>query len=193
MPTAPYRIHAVRYAHRACTSSEVFYGDHHAAPMTMDDFALQRAHAARSRPVNAGVGRQRLREWFEVLTKPVDQVTAPDPSGGEIEHEALLVVYGRVDLGAVENEEGLHGGVAGAFVAVDKRVPLNQREGERGGLLDHCGIQIDATEHCPGLGDRRLDRAEIANFRRAAGHQEEAAVQVDDLPQGEIAHQARRR
>ena len=29
-----YRIHAVRYAHRKCTTSEAFYGDHHNGPMT---------------------------------------------------------------------------------------------------------------------------------------------------------------
>ena len=139
------------------------------------------------------VGRQRLRERFEMLTKPVDQVTASDPAGCEIEHEALLVVYRGVDLRAVENEEGLHGGVCDPFVAVDKGVALNQREGERSGLLDYRGIQIDATERRLGLGDRRLERAEIANAGCAAGHLEEAAVQVDDLPQSEIAHQARRR
>src|SRR4030095_2021285 len=38
MPIAPYRIHAVRYAHRKCTTSEAFYGDHHNGPMTMDYF-----------------------------------------------------------------------------------------------------------------------------------------------------------
>ena len=35
MPNAPYRIYAVRYAHRKCTTSEAFYGDYHAAPMTI--------------------------------------------------------------------------------------------------------------------------------------------------------------
>ena len=38
MPNTPYRIYAVRYAHRACTTSEAFYGDYHRAPMTMDYF-----------------------------------------------------------------------------------------------------------------------------------------------------------
>ena len=38
MPNAPYRIYAVRYAHRACNTSEAFYGDYHRAPMTMDYF-----------------------------------------------------------------------------------------------------------------------------------------------------------
>jgi len=38
MPLAPFRIYAVRYAHRKTTSSEVFYRDTHEAPMTMDYF-----------------------------------------------------------------------------------------------------------------------------------------------------------
>jgi hypothetical protein len=38
MPNAPYRIYAVRYAHRKCTTSEAFYGDYHKGPMTMDYF-----------------------------------------------------------------------------------------------------------------------------------------------------------
>jgi hypothetical protein len=63
-----------------------------------------------------------------MLTKPVDQMIAPDPAGCEIEHEALLVAYGSVDLGAVENEDGLHGGVSSAFVAIEERVALDQRE-----------------------------------------------------------------
>jgi len=128
-----------------------------------------------------------------MLTKPVDQVTASDAAGCEIEHEALLVVYAGIDFAAVENEEDLHGGVSDAFVAIDKGVALNQREGERGGLLNQRWIQIDATERGLRLGDRGFEGAEIANPRCAAGRVEEAAVQVDDLPQGEIAHQARRR
>jgi len=38
MTPAPFRIYAVRYAHRKTTSSEVFYRDTHEAPMTMDYF-----------------------------------------------------------------------------------------------------------------------------------------------------------
>jgi hypothetical protein len=60
-----------------------------------------------------------------MLTKPVDQVAASDPPGRKIEHEALLVVYGGVDLGAIENEEGLHGGVSDAFIAIDKGISLD--------------------------------------------------------------------
>ena len=89
-----------------------------------------------------------------MLTKPVDQVTASDAAGCEIEHEALLVVYAGIDFAAVENEEDLHGGVSDAFVAIDKGVALNQREGERSGLLNQRGIQIAATERGLGLADR---------------------------------------
>lgn len=38
MDIAPYRVYAVRYAHRACTSSEAFYGDYRHDAMTMDYF-----------------------------------------------------------------------------------------------------------------------------------------------------------
>ena len=68
---------------------------------------------------------------------------------------------------------------------IDKGVTLNQRKGERSGLLNHRGIQIDTTERGFGLGDRGFERAEIANAGCAAGRLAAAAVQVDDLPQGE--------
>ncbi len=69
MPIAPYRIHAVRYAHRACTSSEVFYGDHHDAPMAMDYFVWALSNGAHTVVVDLGFteavsarrGRQFLR------------------------------------------------------------------------------------------------------------------------------------
>jgi glyoxylase-like metal-dependent hydrolase (beta-lactamase superfamily II) len=69
MPIAPYRIHAVRYAHRACTSSEVFHGDHDARPMTMDYFVWALASGSHTVVVDMGFteavaarrGRQFLR------------------------------------------------------------------------------------------------------------------------------------
>lgn len=48
MTSSGYRIYAVRYAHRKCSSSEVFYHDHHDAPMTMDDFVFDRINALAS-------------------------------------------------------------------------------------------------------------------------------------------------
>jgi len=53
MPDA-YRIYAVRYAHRRCTSSEAFYGDHHAAPMTMDYFVWALTNGAQTVVVDLG-------------------------------------------------------------------------------------------------------------------------------------------
>ena len=125
--------------------------------------------------------------------KPVDQLTAPDPTRSGIEHETLLVVHGSVDLGALENEEGLHGGVSSAFVAIDKRVALNQRECQGSSFLDQSRVELNATERGFGLGERRFEHSEIPDARCATCCLEDAAVQVDDLPQGEVTHQARPR
>ena len=69
MTVAPYRIYAIRYAHRACTSSEAFYGDYHRSPMTMDYFVWALTNGQHTvvvdlgftEAVGAGRGRQFLR------------------------------------------------------------------------------------------------------------------------------------
>ena len=127
-------------------------------------------------------------EWFKVLTRPVAQLTSADPTRSEIEHEMLLVVDGSVDLGAGENEEGLRGRVSSALVAIDNRVALNQRECPGGGFLNQSRVEITATERGLGLGDRRFEHPEIPNARCATCCLEDAAVQVDDLPRGEVTH-----
>ena len=43
------------------------------------------------------------------------------------------------------------------------------------------------------LSNGRVKRSKVADAGRAATSLEDAAVQFDDLPQGEIPHQARRR
>lgn len=62
-------------------------------------------------PLNRRVERRRSRKRLDVLTKPVDEMAAPDPASREIEDQAFLVIDGGVDLGAVEEEERLHGSV----------------------------------------------------------------------------------
>lgn len=68
MPIAPYRVHAIRYAHRACTSSEAFYGDHHRSPMTMDYFVWALSNGAHTVVVDLGfteaVGTRRGRQFL---------------------------------------------------------------------------------------------------------------------------------
>ena len=54
MPNAPYRIYAVRYAHRKCTTSEAFYGDYHRGPMTMDYFVWALTNGAETVVVDLG-------------------------------------------------------------------------------------------------------------------------------------------
>jgi glyoxylase-like metal-dependent hydrolase (beta-lactamase superfamily II) len=68
MPNAPYRIYAVRYAHRKCTTSEAFYGDYHKSPMTMDYFVWALTNGAETVVVDLGfteaVGTRRGREFL---------------------------------------------------------------------------------------------------------------------------------
>ncbi len=73
MPNAPYRIYAVRYAHRHCTSSEAFYGDYHAAPMTMDYFVWALTNGTHTLIVDLGfteaVGTRRGRQFLRCPSK----------------------------------------------------------------------------------------------------------------------------
>lgn len=68
MAHAPYRIYAVRYAHRRCTTSECFYGDYHASPMTMDYFVWALTNGAETVVVDLGfteaVGTRRGRQFL---------------------------------------------------------------------------------------------------------------------------------
>lgn len=93
----------------------------------------------------------------------------------------------------LENQERLHGCVADALIAVDERVVLNQGEAQRRRLLDHGRMQIDATERRLWLSDGGVECVKMADAGRAATSPEDAPMQLDDLPQGEISHQARRR
>ena len=79
-----------------------------------------------------------------------------------------------------------------ALVAIDERAALNQREAQGCGLLNKRRIEIDAAESRLGLGDSGLKRAKISDARCAA-RLEETTMQFDNLPQGDIPHQARRR
>ena len=87
-----------------------------------------------------------------------------------------MIIHGGIDLGAVKDQEGFHGSVPHALVAIDERVAMNQREAQGYGLLNQRRIEIDAAESGLGLGDGGLKRAKISNARCAAGRLEEAAM-----------------
>jgi glyoxylase-like metal-dependent hydrolase (beta-lactamase superfamily II) len=70
---SPYRIYAVRYAHRKLRSSEVFYRDTHDTPMAMDYFVWALVSEARTVVVDLGftepVGTARGRQFL----RPIDR------------------------------------------------------------------------------------------------------------------------
>jgi len=78
MPPAPYRIYAVRYAHRKCTSSECFYGDHHASPMAMDYFVWALTNGTHTVVVDLGftepVGTKRGRQFLRCPSKGLAEI-----------------------------------------------------------------------------------------------------------------------
>jgi glyoxylase-like metal-dependent hydrolase (beta-lactamase superfamily II) len=73
MAHAPYRIYAVRYAHRSCTTSECFYGDYHASPMAMDYFVWALTNGTETVVVDLGfteaVGTRRGRQFLRCPSK----------------------------------------------------------------------------------------------------------------------------
>ena len=90
MPNAPYRIHAVRYAHRKCTSSEAFYGDYHASPMTMDYFVWALTNGAHTVVVDLGfteaVGTRRGRQFLRCPSEGLAEIGV---DCGRVEHVVL--------------------------------------------------------------------------------------------------------
>jgi len=78
MPNAPYRIYAVRYAHRACNTSEAFYGDYHKAPMTMDYFVWALTNGTETVVVDLGfteaVGTRRGRQFLRCPGKGLAEI-----------------------------------------------------------------------------------------------------------------------
>ena len=71
-----------------------------------------------------------------MLTEPGGELTSIDPTSGQIEHEALLIVESGIKVHAVQHETRLHGGMADALVPVDERMVRDQREAEGRRLLE---------------------------------------------------------
>lgn len=90
MPNAPYRIHAVRYAHRKCTTSECFYGDYHASPMAMDYFVWALTNGTHTVVVDLGfteeVGTRRGRQFLRCPSKGLAEIGV---DCGQVQHVIL--------------------------------------------------------------------------------------------------------
>ncbi len=90
MPIAPYRIYAVRYAHRKCTTSECFYGDYHASPMAMDYFVWALTNGTHTVVVDLGfteeVGTRRGRQFLRCPSKGLAEIGV---DCGQVQHVIL--------------------------------------------------------------------------------------------------------
>jgi glyoxylase-like metal-dependent hydrolase (beta-lactamase superfamily II) len=87
MPAASYEIYAVQYAHRETNSSEVFYGDYHQAPMTMDYYVWAITDGTRTVVVDLGfteeVGTRRGRQF---LRSPARGLAEIGIDAAKVEH-----------------------------------------------------------------------------------------------------------
>lgn len=90
MPNAPYRVYAVRYAHRKCTTSECFYGDYHASPMAMDYFVWALTNGTHTVVVDLGfteeVGTRRGRQFLRCPSKGLAEIGV---DCGQVRHVVL--------------------------------------------------------------------------------------------------------
>jgi glyoxylase-like metal-dependent hydrolase (beta-lactamase superfamily II) len=78
MPPGAYEVYAIRYAHRETTTSEVFYGDHAARPMTMDYFVWAVTDGIRTLVVDTGfteaVGTRRGRQFLRCPSRGLAEI-----------------------------------------------------------------------------------------------------------------------
>ena len=90
MSIPPYRIYAVRYAHRDCNSSEAFYGDYHKSPMTMDYFVWALTNGRHTVVVDLGfteaVGTRRGRQFLRCPGRGLAEIGV---DAAQVEHVIL--------------------------------------------------------------------------------------------------------
>lgn len=78
MPSAPYTIYCVQYAHRKTTSTEVFYGDYHNSPVAMDYFVWALTNGDQTVIVDLGfteeVGTRRGRQFLRCPSEGLAEI-----------------------------------------------------------------------------------------------------------------------
>jgi hypothetical protein len=77
--------------------------------------------------------------------------------------------------------------VGDALVAVHERMRLRKGEAQRTSLLNQSGMKVASAERCPGLGDRRFQRARVPYAQSTTAGRKHEAVQFNHLAQGQIA------
>ena len=129
----------------------------------------------------------------KVGKEPSRELLARQPTGRKIEHQPLLFVDKGINLAAVQNQECFGRRMADALVPVDEGVVVHQRETEGCGFVSERGVKVDASETGSRLGERGFQRTEITDPGSASSSFDHRAVEIDDLSEREVSHQARRR
>jgi hypothetical protein len=89
-------------------------------------------------------------------------------TGGKTQHQLLLLVVGGIDLEAVQDEEGLHGGMRDSLVAIQERVVLHHRIPERRGLFDERRVEVDAIDRVSRLRQSGFKCPQVADTGSAS-------------------------
>jgi hypothetical protein len=129
----------------------------------------------------------------KVGKEPGCELVARQSTGRNIEHQPLLVVDSRVNLTAVQNQEYFRRSMADAFVPVDEGVVIHQRETEGGCCVSEGAVKVGTSETGSRLGKGRLQRTEVTDPGGTTRGFDHRAVEIDDLSEREVSHQARRR
>lgn len=102
-------------------------------------------------------------KWHAMPTDPLGKFFSAHRASRDADDHLLRVLDGRVELVAVEHQKNFQRCVPNSLVSIDERMVPDEREAERGGLLDERRIQIDVVERRTGLCERGLQSAKVAD------------------------------
>jgi hypothetical protein len=97
-----------------------------------------------------------------------------------------------LNLESIQDEQCLHGGVADALVAIEKRVIQYQGKTQGSRLLKESRIEILAAEAHSGLCDSGFQGTEVSDTMDSSSGFNDEPMQLCHLGQAEMAHQLRR-
>jgi hypothetical protein len=128
-----------------------------------------------------------------VPSDPFRERIPREVSGGKLKNHPFLFVDAALDLVAVQKEERFHGGMANPLVPINERVVHDQREAKRSGFGNEVSVKVQTAKGGMGLTDGGFESTKVQDSRGSAGVGKQPFVQVKNLSNGKIPHQASRR